>query len=725
MCNVYRRFVKDFAWIAKQLTVLTSSTLPKVLQPPSPSEEEAVESLKRALLSPPVLALPHRRGTFVIDVDACDTQVGCTLLQGETLIGTDNVIPDLRPVGYFSRTLNPAERNYSATERECLGVIWAVQLLRPYLEGSRFIVRSDHEPLRWLLNLGDKDSDSHGRLARWRLKMAEHDYRTVSKAGSTHHLGDALSRLDTPSGDTRQVDEDIPVVPVCMVGNATQGMFDHTMAHLACPLTLADFREAQANDDDCRRHRANLLAGAAGIFSENEDGLIYRRAPADGRHQVVVPVSLRQAVMEREHENPTAGHPGGPRMFAAMRRFFYWPAMAVDVVDHVRGCHPCARNRMSLHRQASAMKLFPPDGPNEQVAIDILGPLPVTEEGNRYILVMSDRFTKLSRAAAIPDDTAYTIMNAVVDHSISAHGVMKQLLSDNGANLSSAFCTKVLGMFGIEPRRASDYHPQSNGQVERFNRTIVKMLQCYVAEHTNTWDRLLSVLTLAYNARPHRSTNIAPLEWVMPLGVGNLTLPPGRCTRYDTPKGRPAERIHLAWLAKLSWMIPKLKGALDRTQLRYKKNFDARLRVRNTTLVTGDWVYIRHQKFRGNKLMQPVKGPYRILHRDDHSVILHSDTEIQRININDVTPAPKPEQPQPVPAGLLHEALTTHRSDDPVGPDGIPYQVESVVGHTDPDLPGPWYVKVMWVGYDSPTWEQAANIPRQLLMPYMRRRRLL
>ncbi|MBR7801844.1 hypothetical protein KDM90_17685, partial [Undibacterium sp. FT137W] len=93
---------------------------------------------------------------------------------------------------------------------ECLGVIWAVQLLRPYLEGSRFIVRSDHEPLRWLLNLGDKDSDSHGRLARWRLKMAEHDYRTVYKAGSTHHLGDALSRLDTPSGDTRPVDEDIP-----------------------------------------------------------------------------------------------------------------------------------------------------------------------------------------------------------------------------------------------------------------------------------------------------------------------------------------------------------------------------------------------------------------------------------------------------------------------------------------------------------------------------------
>lgn len=146
----------------------------------------------------------------------------------------------------------------------------------------------------------------------------------------------------------------------------------------------------------------------------------------------------------------------------------------------------------------------------------------------------------------------------------------------------------------------------------------------------------------------------------MPLEVGNLTLPPGRCTWYDTPKGRPAERIHLAWLAKLSRMMPKLMGAIDRTQLRYKKNFNTRVRVRNTTLVTGDWAYIRHQKFRGNKLMQQVKGPYKILRRDGHSVILHSDTEMQRMNMNDVTPAPKPEQPQPARAWLLCIVLSTH-----------------------------------------------------------------
>lgn len=144
-------------------------------------------------------------------------------------------------------------------------------------------------------------------------------------------------------------------------------------------------------------------------------------------------------------------------------------------------------------------------------------------------------------------------------------------------------------------------------------------------------------------------------------------------------------------------MIPYFKGALDRTQLRYKNNFDARLRVRNATLVAGDWVYMRHQKLRGNKLMQPDKGPHQILHRDDYSVILHSDTEIQRLSMNDSTPASNPKQPQPAPAGLLDETLTTHGSDDAEGPDRIPYQSESIIGNTDPGLPEPWYVKVMWV----------------------------
>lgn len=148
------------------------------------------------------------------------------------------------------------------------------------------------------------------------------------------------------------------------------------------------------------------------------------------------------------------------------------------------------------------------------------------------------------------------------------------------------------------------------------------------------------MVTLAYNARPHRSTKIAPLEWVMPMGVGNLALPPGRSKQYEQPRERKTEMLHLSYLAKLPTMIPKLREALDRTQARYKRNFDDCLTIRNTHIVSGDWVYIRHQAFSRNKKQRPIKGTFQVLYKDGHSVALHTDRNIQHISLNDVTPAP-------------------------------------------------------------------------------------
>jgi len=134
MCNVYRRFIKDYAHIAKPVTKLTSKKLPHVLPPLDAAQMAAFEYLKERLTSTAILALPRREGHFILDTDACAVQVGCTLLQKQ---------PDksILPVGYYSRGLIPAEQNYSTTDRECLAVVWACFLLRPYLEGQEFLIR--------------------------------------------------------------------------------------------------------------------------------------------------------------------------------------------------------------------------------------------------------------------------------------------------------------------------------------------------------------------------------------------------------------------------------------------------------------------------------------------------------------------------------------------------------------------------------------------------------
>ena len=172
---------------------------------PKPEAVEAFETLKRKLISTLILALPKKDRPYMIDTAALAYQLGATLLQQQDPSNPKEWVP----VGYWLKTLNSAEQNYSATERECYSVVWAVMTLRPYIEGQKFVVRTDHDALRWLLTLNDPS----GRLMCWRLRLSEFDFEIQYPPGRVHQVPDALSRLLTPGGsDDRPVDDDIPTV---------------------------------------------------------------------------------------------------------------------------------------------------------------------------------------------------------------------------------------------------------------------------------------------------------------------------------------------------------------------------------------------------------------------------------------------------------------------------------------------------------------------------------
>ena len=174
LCNVYRRFVPNFARIAAPLNKKLMKDQPTNFETLSAEEYDAFQTLKRRLIEPPILALPKGSKPYRLETDACDHQVGCVLTQEQ------DDPKDYRPIGYWSRSLTKAEKNYSATERECLAIVWSVLLLRPYLEGAPFVIRTDHDSLRWLLNIADVS----GRLARWRLRLSEFDFEVVHRPGS-------------------------------------------------------------------------------------------------------------------------------------------------------------------------------------------------------------------------------------------------------------------------------------------------------------------------------------------------------------------------------------------------------------------------------------------------------------------------------------------------------------------------------------------------------------
>ena len=235
----------------------------------------------------------------------------CALLQEQ---------PDsqLKPVGFYSRALHPEQRNYSATQKECLGLVWAVLHLRHCVEGSRFTVRTDHECISWIYRL----TTATGRLLRWSLRLADFDFEVNYKKRANHHLPDALSRIPTTGLDQKELDDDIPCF---LLSQAARGMdANNFSAHVPPrPITAEELLRAQGADGRCKQVRSVIDSGKPTRFVLDEEGRLVNHHPTTDVMQVYIPEALRGRVMGLEHYPTSKGHPGEQRMHAAMKRCFY------------------------------------------------------------------------------------------------------------------------------------------------------------------------------------------------------------------------------------------------------------------------------------------------------------------------------------------------------------------------------------------------------------------
>jgi Integrase zinc binding domain/Integrase core domain len=216
-------------------------------------------------------------------------------------------------------------------------------------------------------------------------------------------------------------------------------------------------------------------------FAVNDKGLLVRLSLFDEAEQVVVPRCLANRVMCLVHLPRLAAHPGGTRMYATLRKSFYWLTMAKDIYQFVAKCPSCAKSRLKRNRRTNYLKLFPPSQLLE--FISILGPPPVTKPGNKYLVVFCDRNSKAMRVVAVPNITTETLAQAFVLDWVAVYGIPLLLLTDNGTQFISNFFQAVCRLLGVKQLFATAYHPSTNGQVERFNQTVLKSVTPFVSEH--------------------------------------------------------------------------------------------------------------------------------------------------------------------------------------------------------------------------------------------------
>ncbi|KRZ85337.1 Transposon Tf2-8 polyprotein [Trichinella sp. T8] len=386
-----------------------------------------------------------------------------------------------RVIAFASRSLRKSERNYSAIEKECLAIIFALKTFRHYLLGRSFTILSDHTPLQW-----HAAQKMDGRLARWALSVQEYDYDIKYRTGSNNGNADALSR-STVNFCALAIQSDIPMNVI----------------------------RQERQRDPALRAIAEALKNDLTFSSTLEAHRRLRQVPkpryaTETAEVILVPTSLRQRVLYAAHDAPAAGYFGVSKTLARLGSVAYWPNMAKDIAEYCRTCDKCQQSKPPTPTPAP-LQLFPIGRPWERVSIDILE-IPMSRHGNKYLLVLQDSFTKWLEALPMKDQTATT--------------VARKLTTFTGN--PSFGSRRHIRIFGIKKTRTTPYHPQSDGLVERANRTLLQLFRTYMVKDAD-WEDHLSLMLYAYRTAKHASTGASP--FTLMFGREAKTIPARR--RYQ------------------------------------------------------------------------------------------------------------------------------------------------------------------------------------------------
>lgn len=264
-----------------------------------------------------------------------------------------------------------------------------------------------------------------------------------------------------------------------------------------------------------------------------KDGILVRRFycldDTQFYPQVVLPKAFRSDVMRQMHEGQVGGHFGVERTVARLQTRYYWYRMREDVALWCSTCTSCAAKARPRKTPQAPMGTVRVGAPMERIALDIMGPLNETECKQSFVLVIQDYFTKYVEAYPLPDQQAVTVARVLASEWVCRYGAPQTLHSDQGRNFESEVFQEMCKLFGIEKTHTTPFRPQSDGQVERFNATLHKILATTAERCHWDWDLMIPYAVMAYRATKHSATGFTPNFMMF-----------GREVRE--PGGRPASR---------------------------------------------------------------------------------------------------------------------------------------------------------------------------------------
>lgn len=665
-CGYYRKFIKNFSVIANPLVKLTKK---KEEFKWLPEQEQAFQKFKTILTSDSILIYPDFKKTFILTTDACNYAVGAVLSQGE--IGSDRpiayasskisnaqqnysttekellaivwavkhfrpylfgqkfkIITDHRPLTWLFNCKDPSSRL----------VRWRLQL-EEYdyeIEYKPGTMNSNADALSRNPIFINKNYQTYENFTEYYYKNKDipkvEEMKTILTkqkiiaAFMSKDLNAENKLLQSLSAefDFNSIPQDINLNDAISLQNNTNTLFllfSHlnyfeTPSYKDIFYTLINLKNKLRNNKIKQIHLTNPLHTNLNfkqeiinnmidyIFSEENIKIILvnkpKLQPSNNAEKI--------KIIKENHASSIAGHSGIERTYRRLLDNYYWKSMKNDVKEFINSCKECQENKTNRHPIRAPMEITTTcNKPFEVVALDIVGPLPETFNGNKFILTLQDNLTKYFYAEPIINHEAETVAEIFYTF-VMLYGFPKSILTDNGSEFKSNLFKQVNKLFKVRQIFATPYHPQTNGALERSHSTLKDYLKHFINSKQDNWDTYIPSAVFCYNTSIHTSTNFTPYELIF----GHKASIPN--SAIATPEFRYSyDDYHQQLKLRLNTSHEIARNNLITTKEKTKQRYDNR--TNNHHFKVGDLVYIKNcgtTKGLAKKLEKAYKGPYEI-----------------------------------------------------------------------------------------------------------------
>ena len=425
LAGYYRRFVKGFSFIASPLTKLLRKG---VMFEWSDKCHNSFEQLKEMLVEAPVLTQPTSGKEYILYSDASGIGLGCVLMQNEKV------------VAYASRQLKSHEQNYPTHDLELDAVVFALKIWRHYLYGEKCKIYIDHKSLKYLLT----QKELNLRQCRWLELFKDYECIIDYHPGKANMVVDALSRkamaaLSFQHSEWRLAD-----------GGAI-------LAQLKAQLVLKQMiKDAQKNDEEMQKKVQMVRDGDKTVFSIKEDGSLYFQ----DRLCVPYDKELKKKLLFAAHNTVFTMHPGGNKMYQDLKQRYWWKGMKIDVTEYVSKCLTCQQVKAEHQVPTGLLNPLPiPQWKWDNITMDFVSGLPLTQQKHDYVWVIVDKLTKSAHFIPVRIDYSMDrLAELYVDEIVRLHGVPLSIVSDRDSRFTSRFWKELQSALGMRLNFSTAFH---------------------------------------------------------------------------------------------------------------------------------------------------------------------------------------------------------------------------------------------------------------------------